>query len=238
MSRLRDFQEILASSGNFLGRTCWVCNSAGVLDAFLKPLLANWPILLALLGFYVLFRFMGSAKGKGWIGEKAVTWAGLRRLDPAVYRVFDDVYLPRPDGRGTTQVDHVVVSRFGIFVVETKNMKGWIYGSPEQRQWTQVVFRRKTRFQNPLHQNALHVSSLQRFLGLAADRFHSLVFFIGECEFKTPMPDNVRSSGLRDWILDKQEPRLGAGELKAAPKTTGNKTYKSLGPAPGQYAFG
>ena len=187
-----------------------------MLDAFLKPVLANWPIWFVLLGFYFLFRFMGSAKGKGWIGEKVVSSIGLKRLDPYVYRVFDDVYLPRPDGNGTTQIDHVVVSRYGIFVIETKNLQGWIYGSAEQRQWTQVVFRKKNRFQNPLHQNALHTKALQRFLGFDADRFHSLVFFIGDCEFKTPMPDNVRKSGLRDWVLNKREPRLGEWELTTA----------------------
>lgn len=187
-----------------------------MLDAFLKPVIANWPIWLALLGFYLLFRFLGSAKGKGWMGEQAVSRLGLRRLDPAVYRVFDNIYLPRADGTGTTQIDHVVVSKFGIFVIETKNVKGWIFGSPGQRQWTQVVYRRKSRFQNPLHQNALHIRALQRFLGLSADCFHPLVFFVGECEFKTPMPDNVRNSGLRDWILGRQEPRLGEGESKAA----------------------
>lgn len=167
-------------------------------------------------GFYLFFRFMGSAKGKGWTGEKVVTRLGLRRLDPTVYRVFDDIYLPRPDGKGTTQIDHVVVSKFGIFVIETKNVKGWIFGSADQREWTQQLFRRKSRFLNPLHQNALHVRALQNFLGLAADNFHPLVFFVGECEFKTPMPDNVRSAGLKDWILGKHAPKLAEGTLQAA----------------------
>jgi restriction system protein len=54
--------------------------------------------------------------------------AVLRRLDSRLYRVFHDLYLPRPDGKGTTQIDHVVVSRYGIFVIETKNMTGWIFG--------------------------------------------------------------------------------------------------------------
>jgi hypothetical protein len=171
---------------------------------------------LLLLGFYIFFRFMGSSKGKGWTGEKLVSQIGLKRLNSDVYLVFDDVYLPRPNGGGTTQIDHVVVSKYGIFVIETKNMQGWIFGSAEQRKWTQVLFRKKTQFQNPLHQNALHVSALQKFLGLPADRFHSLVFFIGDCEFKTPMPDNVRNSGLNGWILDRQRQRLGERELKTA----------------------
>ena len=197
----------------FLARTDCVCVHADVLDSFLTPLVKNWPMLLAMGGFYVFFRFMGSAKGKGWVGEKVVSQLGLKRLDPAVYRVFDDIYLPRPDGKDTTQIDHVVISKFGIFVIETKNVKGWIFGSAEQRQWTQQLFRKKSRFQNPLHQNALHVRALQKYLGLAAELFHPLVFFIGECEFKTLMPDNVRRDGLTGWILRKQEPKLGEAEI-------------------------
>ncbi len=53
-----------------------------------------------------------------------------------------------------TQLDHVVVSRFGVFVIETKNYRGWIFGSEKQPQWTQQIYRQKNRFQNPLHQNA------------------------------------------------------------------------------------
>jgi len=61
---------------------------------------------------------------------------GLRNFDPSRYRHFHGLYLPRPDGKGTTQIDHIVVSRYGIFVIETKNYRGWIFGSEKQRDWT------------------------------------------------------------------------------------------------------
>lgn len=74
-------------------------------------------------------------------------------LPSVTYVRFHDVMLPTPDG--TTQIDHVFVSRFGVFVVETKNMAGWIFGSERGRRWTQVLpGGRKTSFQNPLRQNA------------------------------------------------------------------------------------
>lgn len=46
------------------------------------------------------------------------------QLDPEHYRTLGDIYLPRPDGMGTTQIDHIVISQFGIFVIETKNYTG------------------------------------------------------------------------------------------------------------------
>jgi restriction system protein len=169
-------------------------------NALLNPILANWPGFAVLLGFNVLFKFLASPTIKGRIGEATVNFAVLNKLDPKLYRHFHDLHLPHPDGHGTTQIDHVVVSPFGIFVIETKNYKGWIFGSEKQREWTQQIYRRKNRFQNPLHQNALHVRSLMAFLGLPGKYFRPVVCFSGDAEFKTPMPDNVLNRGLRSWI--------------------------------------
>jgi len=126
--------------------------------------------------------------------------AVLRRLDSQLYRVFHDLYLPRPDGKGTTQIDHVVVSRYGIFVIEAKNMTGWIFGDANSRQWTQSIYGKKQRFQNPLHQNALHVRALAIATGLPRDCFHNLVYFAGEATLKTALPPQVMTDGLVSYI--------------------------------------
>jgi len=138
----------------------------------LQPFLANWAWFLGCFILLILTKFLGSAGFKGWFGERAVSKT-LARLDPETYQTFHDLYLPRPDGQGTTQLDHVVVSPFGIFVVETKNYRGWIFGSEKQRQWTQQIYKRKERFQNPLHQNHLHVRALMGFLDQPEAAFHS-----------------------------------------------------------------
>ncbi|MFA0570919.1 nuclease-related domain-containing protein, partial [Vibrio gallaecicus] len=70
---------------------------------------------------------------KGVFGEFLVNKL-LSHLPASDYTLIKDVTLPTEEG--TTQIDHVVVSKFGIFVVETKNMKGWIFGSKSQKQWT------------------------------------------------------------------------------------------------------
>lgn len=164
-----------------------------------NPLIQNWPWFAALFILWIFLKTLSSASIKGWMGEKTVT-RGLSQLDPSLYRSFHDFYLPRPDGMGTTQIDHAIVSPYGIFVIETKNYKGWIFGSEKQRQWTQQIYRNKNRFQNPLHQNQLHIRAMMKFLALPEDHFHSLVFFVGGAEFKTPMPGNVLNHGLLSWI--------------------------------------
>lgn len=103
--------------------------------------------------------------------------------------------------RGTTQIDHVLVADTGIFVIETKHYSGWIFGNPQDSQWTQTFPRKKFRFQNPLHQNYGHVKTLQSLLDLTADHFHSVVVFTSDAEFKTDLgPNVVRLAGLIPFL--------------------------------------
>lgn len=99
---------------------------------------------------------------KGWIGEKAVQFGMWMKLDGNIYKKFHNIIIKTADG--TTQIDHVLLSVYGIFVIETKNYKGWIYGGATQKQWTQVLFGKKSQFQNPLHQNYKHTKALSEYL--------------------------------------------------------------------------
>ena len=116
-----------------------------LVDGFLKGIwvlvTSSGFVLLLVAGFFLLYLKSKKNRIKGWAGEAVTRVAGLGRLDTAVYRTYHDLYLPRPDGQGTTQIDHVVVSPFGVFVIETKNFSGWTFGGEEQRNWTQVHFK-------------------------------------------------------------------------------------------------
>lgn len=98
-------------------------------------------------------------------------------------------------------------------MIETKNYRGWIFGSEKQRQWTQQIYKRKERFQNPLHQNHLHIRALMAFVDLPESAFRSVIFFIGDCQFKTPMPPNVLNRGLRNWIETHRDPILNLDQV-------------------------
>lgn len=150
---------------------------------------SHWEWLLLIVPFLVLIRILMPDWSKGTLGEHKVNAGISRLLDQNVYRLIKNVTLPI--GNSTTQIDHLIVSPFGIFVIETKNMKGWIFGQPHQAQWTQVIYRFKHKFQNPLLQNKMHVEALRDLLGLRPDCLHSVVVFIGDCTFKTPMPPEV-----------------------------------------------
>jgi restriction system protein len=141
------------------------------------------------LGSVVVVLLLRSAWFKGRRGERRIRATIRRRLDRNKYRSLHDLTLPTLDG--TTQIDHVIVSQFGVFVNETKNLTGWIFGDERARRWTQVIFRRRYRFQNPLHQNYQHLKAVQTLLDLEPRCLHSVVVFAGNGKFKTIMPPNV-----------------------------------------------
>lgn len=140
---------------------------------------------------------------RGWLGEAKSAVANALFLDKNVYTSINNVTIPTQNG--TTQIDHVIVSCFGLFVVETKNMKGWIFGDEHAKQWTQSIYGRKYRFQNPLHQNYRHTRALSDFLGIDHEKLHSVVMFWGDAEFKTSMPANVMTHGYARYIKSKQD---------------------------------
>lgn len=146
-------------------------------------------VLLSLIAFaavlIALFRLPGKAERKGREGEKKVTKA----LESLGFPAFHDVYLPSKNG--TTQIDHVARVGNSIFVIETKNLSGSIYGSAVDYQWRQSFRRRDSRsFFNPLRQNAIHLNAVRRVVGPHAD-LRGLVVMAGDGKFPKGMPEGV-----------------------------------------------
>ena len=105
------------------------------------------PLIAALWYLLPLAIIAGLVKSpwfKGKFGEFLVNLSVRWFLDKSRYHLIKNVTLSTEDG--TTQIDHVLVSEFGVFVVETKNMKGWIFGGPHQRSWTQKIYRSNHKF--------------------------------------------------------------------------------------------
>lgn len=161
----------------------------------------------------ILAVILKSACFKGVVGEFIVNLSAKLFLDKEKYHLIKNVTLPTEDG--SIQIDHVIVSRYGVFVVETKNIKGWIFGSPNQKTWTQQIYKHKNKFQNPLHQNYKHTKVLEGLLGLTENQVFSVVVFVGDSTFKTEMPENVTyGKGYIRFIKSKVQPVLTESEVK------------------------
>lgn len=118
--------------------------------------------------------FFSPEKFKGKVGEK-VTGRYLNRLG-SDYFVFSDIMLP--SNYGTTQIDHIVISPFGVFVIEEKNYQGIIYGNENSQNWTQIIYGNKYEFRNPIKQNMAHIIALKDvFHGLKAMPIYSIIAF-------------------------------------------------------------
>lgn len=172
-----------------------------------------WWLLLILLGLSLLRVFLPDLKGK--IGEWTVQRQAKQHLDER-YILLNDLTLPDQDG-GTTQIDHVLLSPFGVFVIESKNYKGWIFGSARQKMWTQKIYKKSYQFQNPLHQNYKHTQVLSHLLAdlLEPEHLHSLVVFMPGCEFKTEMPKQVfQGAGWVNYVQELRTEVISAMRLK------------------------
>lgn len=181
-------------------------DSAYIFKSYMAIMLPWIPLLL-------LVMLAKSPWFKGVFGEWLVKLSAWLFLNKAEYRAIHNVTLATADG--STQIDHIFVSRYGVFVVETKNFSGWIFGGEQQPIWTQKLYRNSYPFQNPLRQNYKHIKALEALLNLPMDKFHSVIVFAGGSEFKTPMPPQVTdASGYIRYIRSKQKLLLSAQDVE------------------------
>lgn len=93
---------------------------------------------------------------------------------------------------GLTQIDHIVISVYGIFVIETKNYKGWITGGEYAENWIKNVYGNKYSFRNPLKQNYAHIKSIMNLINIHdPNLFMSIIAFSDEASIKVNTDKNV-----------------------------------------------
>ncbi len=134
-------------------------------------------------------QFTHALKGSGHYGEYLVDYALTKDNLKGRLVTFKNLILPYK-GR-TTEIDVLMLHEKGIYVFESKNYSGWIFGSVDQRQWTQSLNQStKNHFDNPINQNKGHVNALVEHLNLSKNVFHSFIVFSARCELKK-VPNNT-----------------------------------------------
>ena len=119
-------------------------------------------LIIIAVCFCLLVLAFRSHKTKGKIGEKKVAHI-LNRLPEDQYRIINDLLIRTSSGN-TTQIDHIVISEYAIFVIETKNYQGMVYGSEYSEYWTQNIFGNKYQLRNPIIQNHGHIRAIKALL--------------------------------------------------------------------------
>ena len=200
-------------------------------DALVEPL-SRFFFGLSSEGRYVLFALLAGTVVTGLIigrfrasyvsragryqniSEKFVSGVIRSEFSPPDFHLMNHVTIQMDDG--TTQIDHVLVSRFGVFVIETKHYKGWIFANANHKTWTQVLYRLKYKFQNPIHQNMRHVRAVLDILDfLPTAAVSSLVVFTGEGQFRTKIPHGVyRMSGLIEFLRSQNDEVISLNRMQ------------------------
>lgn len=108
-------------------------------------------------------------------------------------KTLRNVYLPKDNGE-TSEVDLIYITQKGIFVFESKNYSGWIFGDEKNKNWTAMLpNKQKNQFYNPIMQNKTHLKWMRNFVGEDIPLF-SIIVFSERCELKkvTVESDDIR----------------------------------------------
>lgn len=125
------------------------------------------------------------AQQKGYEGEIRIA-IELKKISSCKdCRVLRNVYIPTKNGK-TSEIDLILITPNGIFVIESKNYTGVIYGSNEDYRWTCVSRSRKHyQLYNPKKQNATHIKHLKYFLDFPSDELYkSYIVFSDDCSLR------------------------------------------------------
>lgn len=118
---------------------------------------------------------------KGKYGEYLI-YKNLRGLEDIGAKFLFNIYIPRENNK-TTEIDLLLICSKGLFVLESKNYDGWIFGNETQKNWTQVIYDHKEYFYNPIMQNALHLKCLKTLIEENIP-MHSIIVFSDDCTLK------------------------------------------------------
>ncbi len=143
----------------------------------IKTIIDNWGAILVIVIAFIAFIF--GNRVRGFLGELKTSNI-LNKLPRNDYKVFNDLMLFSDNKMH--QLDHVVVSKYGIFVIEMKNYQGRVEGNEFSDNWTQYIGSKVNKFYNPVKQNYGHMRCLSDVLDLNMNYFISLIVFSNETD--------------------------------------------------------
>lgn len=164
---------------------------------------------ILIIGIFVYFEYQDlkllksvTQPSRGTRSERQMVLQLLKNGIPAQV-IFHDLYFINKSGT-ISQVDLVVATKVGIIVFEIKEYSGWLFGTGDQTNWTQVLAygKEKYQFYNPIIQNQKHIVSiinqLDQFRNIP---FYSIIVFFGNCQFKdiSNVPEDV--SLIKSWEI-------------------------------------
>lgn len=124
---------------------------------------------------------------KGRFGEY-ITYLNLKKFESTGGKFLFNCYIPSGNNR-TTEIDVLLICSRGLFVIESKNFSGWIFGNENNKYWMQSLPKRQVAkdkifwFYNPILQNAYHIRHLRNLIRKYLPIW-SIIVFSDRCEIK------------------------------------------------------
>lgn len=179
-------------------------------------------VIFFFLFFFIVFVYLKKKKGKPWKkksveeigaeGEAAVADI-IGETKEGVRYVLND-YMVEDEGK-SSQINHILINKYGVFVIETKNYSGRIYGSEAQREWTQVLNfgRTKNLLYSPVKQNATHIYRLKKLLPKNTSITSLIVMVQNNTEY-IKASNIIKLSQLKKCLSKLKEEVLSEEEMK------------------------
>ena len=145
-----------------------------IIELFKQPLF--WILLVSGMLSAVYYKKIRGFMGEFWVKTE------LNKLPKDKYIVLNNIMIR--SSKGSHQIDHIVVSKYGIFVIEMKNYYGLITGDEYKDKWTQHLGKNKYYFNNPIHQNYGHIKALEELLQMDNDKFISIICISNQANVK------------------------------------------------------
>lgn len=202
--------------------------ATAILISFIVTIVSRKPnfilfIILAvifLILYAALFAILSMPAVKGKIGEARVSKILKKLADVYDGHLINNVIIPG-EGDKTSQIDHILVTNYGIYVIETKNYSGRIYGNDQQNEWTQVLAfgNDKNKLYNPVKQNQTHIYRLTRLISPCPEPYNIIVFPKADIShiasyYVVPIDDLEDLLENRPEIMDDQTTELIAKQIK------------------------
>ena len=170
---------------------------SNVVSEFSKHFLISiWYIFFLLV---ILVSVIYGNKIVGWFGEYWTRLA-LKKLPKDKYIILNDVFIKT--NSGTHQIDHVIVSPYGIFSIETKQYNGYITGNKYDKKWIRHAGKKKYYYTNPIRQNYGHVKALSELLDIEESKVFNIVCIPSKATLKIQHDGElVRYDTIVDKIL-------------------------------------
>ena len=177
-------------------------------------LFSGFYIVLLILIIAIMIIILRSNQFTSYFRKRQLNSATSYLLKSKDYRVINNIYLA--SSFGEIQCDYVIVSQFGIFIVETFDHEGSIEGAEWQATWNIIKDKGKKRsLDNPLQQIESYKKVLVNLLGISKYEIFPVIVVTGAVHFKSKLVENMTyGKGYLDFILGKKRPILSLAKTQ------------------------